>query len=243
MIYGKVKQQHLALVNTHAAADTIGYLEMQFDFTPDWTGVEKWAHFASGDTVYDIPLTDDRIRKEDHLDLVQGEWTVYLHGNRFADEKVIERITTDVARLYVSPTGMLDGEPFPEIPASETERILARLTELEENGGASAPGIDGKNGTTFTPSVDEAGNLSWTNDGGLENPAMVNIKGAKGDKGDPGEDGAPGVKGDKGEDGEPGTPGQSAFLAAQAGGYTGTEAEFYTDLAAIDGLAAWFAAY
>ena len=29
----------------------------------------------------------------------------------------------------------------------------------------------------FTPSVDREGNLSWTNDGELENPAPVNIKG------------------------------------------------------------------
>ena len=32
-------------------------------------------------------------------------------------------------------------------------------------------------GATFTPNVDEAGNLSWTNDKGRENPATVNIKG------------------------------------------------------------------
>ena len=32
-------------------------------------------------------------------------------------------------------------------------------------------------GATFTPSVDEAGNLSWTNDKDRENPATVNIKG------------------------------------------------------------------
>ena len=32
-------------------------------------------------------------------------------------------------------------------------------------------------GATFTPSVDKAGNLSWTNDKGRENPATVNIKG------------------------------------------------------------------
>ena len=41
-------------------------------------------------------------------------------------------------------------------------------------------GSDGANGTTFTPSVDASGNLSWTNDGGKENPTTVNIKGANG---------------------------------------------------------------
>lgn len=42
----------------------------------------------------------------------------------------------------------------------------------------------GKDGTTFTPSVDENGNLSWTNDDGKPNPSTINIKGAKGDNGE-----------------------------------------------------------
>lgn len=44
----------------------------------------------------------------------------------------------------------------------------------------SLKGAKGDNGTTFTPSVDSKGNLSWTNEDGLENPATVNIKGPKG---------------------------------------------------------------
>ena len=54
----------------------------------------------------------------------------------------------------------------------------------------------GANGATFTPAVDSAGNLSWSNDKGLANPNTVNIKGAKGDKGDKGDAGAKGEKGD-----------------------------------------------
>lgn len=38
--------------------------------------------------------------------------------------------------------------------------------------------LDGEDGATFTPSVDSSGNLSWTNDKELKNPAPVNIKGA-----------------------------------------------------------------
>lgn len=49
---------------------------------------------------------------------------------------------------------------------------------------SGAQGIKGDNGTTFTPSVDTNGNLSWSNDGGLPNPPTVNIKGQKGDTGD-----------------------------------------------------------
>ena len=57
------------------------------------------------------------------------------------------------------------------------------------NGTNGKDGADGEDGATFTPSVDSAGNLSWTNNKGLTNPPTVNIKGPKGDKGDTGEGG------------------------------------------------------
>jgi hypothetical protein len=41
--------------------------------------------------------------------------------------------------------------------------------------------VKGEKGAVFTPHVDELCNLSWTNDGGLENPPPVNIKGEHGD--------------------------------------------------------------
>lgn len=59
-------------------------------------------------------------------------------------------------------------------------------------------GIPGHDGTTFYPSVDEDGNLSWTNDGAKENPEPVNIKG---DTGTAGADGAAGADGKDGADG------------------------------------------
>ena len=142
MLYADIHRQRLKLVNEHVVADTIDYLEMKFNFrTDDWNGLTKWAHFANGDTVYDIPLTGDCIRKEDHLNLTAGEWRVYLHGNEFADGKVIERITTCVENLRVYPTGSLTGEPFPEMPASVTEQILARLDDIEQNGGGGVKNV------------------------------------------------------------------------------------------------------
>ena len=62
-------------------------------------------------------------------------------------------------------------------------------------------GPRGPAGAVYTPSV-TGGLLSWTNDGGLENPAPADIRGPKGDKGDPGEAGPPGADG---ADGAPGT--------------------------------------
>lgn len=70
-------------------------------------------------------------------------------------------------------------------------------------GGGGA----GKDGATFIPAVSEAGVISWTNNGGLENPAPVNIMGPKGDTGEPGPQGEPGAQGPQGPQGEQGAPG------------------------------------
>lgn len=70
-------------------------------------------------------------------------------------------------------------------------------------------------------------------------------KGEKGDTGPRGPQGEQGPQGDtgpKGDTGPAGAAGQSAYAAAQAGGYTDTQANFYADLAAMQGLASVLAA-
>ena len=57
-----------------------------------------------------------------------------------------------------------------------------------------------------------------------------------------GETGPQGEMGPKGDTGATGANGQSAYAAAQAGGYTDTQANFYADLAAMQGLASALAA-
>ena len=51
------------------------------------------------------------------------------------------------------------------------------------------PEIIVRSGATFTPHVSDDGVLSWTNDKGLANPKVVNIKGAPGKEGKPGNNG------------------------------------------------------
>lgn len=67
-----------------------------------------------------------------------------------------------------------------------------------------AQGERGKDGPYYQPSVDGSGNLSWTNNGGLENPASVNIRGPQGAQGAQGKDG------------------KGPYEFAREGGYTGT---------------------
>lgn len=75
-------------------------------------------------------------------------------------------------------------------------------------GDPGEKGDTGARGITFTPVVDSKGNISWSNDGGLENPQTVNITGPQGDtgaKGDVGPQGEKGEVGDAGPKGDKGT--------------------------------------
>ena len=85
-----------------------------------------------------------------------------------------------------------------------------------ETGSDSLIGTPGIDGVTFIPSVSQEGIISWTNDGGLVNPAPINIKGepgangidgSKGEKGDVGPQGPQGIPGQQGPKGEPGEQG------------------------------------
>ena len=158
MFAAYIKHQKLIPVFCHMAADTINYLQCEFRFqTPDWSGLDKWAHFEKDGETYDIRLTDDCIRPEDGLNLPAGQWKLYLHGDVYADGAVVRRITTEQITVTVHPTGTLNGQPFGELPPSVAEQILARLDALEENSGNTDPGEGEKE------SVPEAGeNTSGT---------------------------------------------------------------------------------
>lgn len=81
--------------------------------------------------------------------------------------------------------------------------------ETGPQGPTGADGAAGKDGVTFTPSMSDDGDLSWTNDGGKANPQTVNLKGPKGDTGARGPAGADGAKGDTGPEGPRGPQGKT----------------------------------
>lgn len=80
-----------------------------------------------------------------------------------------------------------------------------------------AIGETGADGAYYYPEVDTDGNLRWWNNGDLENPTPVNIKGPKGDKGDQGIQGPKGDPGDTGAAGPQGEPGKDAELPSWVG--------------------------
>ncbi len=80
------------------------------------------------------------------------------------------------------------GDTGPQGPTGATGAAGAK----GEPGAKGETGDRGPQGYTFTPKVDSIGNLSWTNNGGLDNPSDVNIKGPKGETGDRGPQGPAG---------------------------------------------------
>lgn len=89
----------------------------------------------------------------------------------------------DAANAALPKTGgtmtgslILHGNPSTSFEATPKKYVDDAIAEIE-----LTPGKDGENGVTFTPSVSSEGDLAWSNDGGLENPPTVNIKGPKGD--------------------------------------------------------------
>ena len=80
--------------------------------------------------------------------------------------------------------------PFGKFNGVPIAGLMGRPGADGQDGAPGAPGADGEDGAdgvTFTPAVSSAGVISWTNDGGRQNPTPVNIKGPQGANGDPGE--------------------------------------------------------
>lgn len=117
----------------------------------------------------------------------------------------------------VGPQGP-KGDPGPQgikgDPGEKGEQGIQGLkgdTGLQGPQGPVGPkgeqGDAGVRGITFTPVVDSRGNISWSNDGGLENPQTVNITGPQGDTGAKGDTGPRGEKGEAGDAGPKGDKG------------------------------------
>lgn len=93
------------------------------------------------------------------------------------------------------------GEGIAELYPDIITQLLDRMDAVEEIATAEAmqgyvddyfksnPVKNGEDGITYTPTVSSDGVISWTNNGGLENPEPVSIKGDKGEKGDAGDPG------------------------------------------------------
>ena len=85
------------------------------------------------------------------------------------------------ATATVGNTSVDEGDPSCQIVTGGTPEN--RSFEFTFNNIIGKRGLKGDTGYYFTPKVDTTGDLSWINNGGLDNPTTVNIKGPKGEGG------------------------------------------------------------
>jgi len=112
--------------------------------------------------------------KDGKVVLVSGENIVLPAGGAGGQPAPIYRASqmtdTDAIYLYL---GDEEGYDYGYLYAYLNDAWTK--TALYGKGEDGANGKDGDDGTTYLPSVDEHGILSWTNDGGKENPADANL--------------------------------------------------------------------
>lgn len=145
----------------------------------------KFTFDQEGRYVFKLLYPDNTIYVQDIVDgeLVLTKGILNQEGNYkfeislYGDDN---RLTT--ARIKEFPVRLELVETDEPVQADDRLPILDNLIE-ETNKVVEAAKNGDLDGATFTPSVSEDGDLSWTNDKGKDNPPTVNIKGPQGEPG------------------------------------------------------------
>lgn len=127
---------------TVKVSDTKNYFSAKFCFSEKWNGLTKYLHLEHNGSLYAFELDEDDEIKEG-LDLQDGLYKCWLHGELYSedingDKILTERITTNKCSFHVQKSGMLDGEPFPEMAESVGEKVLRESKEAAAESAKSA---------------------------------------------------------------------------------------------------------
>lgn len=172
--------------------------ELRLEFSPDWDGLSKTVVFSNGTITLDVVCTGETVViPAKILEKPLKRVTVGVYGVSGGGKLVIPTVRAEGPEILpgVDPSGDPAADPALPIWAQiqgligdtadlETEDascLVAAINELAVSGGS------GENGATFTPHMDQSGELSWTNDKGLENPSSVCLMGPEGPQGEAGE--------------------------------------------------------
>lgn len=109
-----------------------------------------------------------------------------------ATESELEQLLDLLNLYYAQNTSLAAKQPFVvgtvntnTLNANQQASVAVEQSTTPDGNGNYPTNFDFgiPQGTTFTPSVDDNGNISWENDGGKANPVTKNIKGAQGQTG------------------------------------------------------------
>ncbi|MFI3313801.1 MAG: hypothetical protein R3Y62_07925, partial [Eubacteriales bacterium] len=211
------------------------YMEVEIDSA--WNDLVPYVCFTYGEESCQVKIEDGTAIIPDAV-LAAGKFKLGICG-----VGTLSTFVTNTMEFLVVDGPDLDGEIGASSPPALWETYLLQVetattaateaaqqavdaanTVTEESTNLSGmvesilEATDGITGATFTPSVAENGDLSWSNDRNLDNPSTVNLKGEKGDAGAQGEKGTTGeqgIQGEKGDTGEQGIQGEKGNTGEQ----------------------------
>ena len=136
-----------------------------------------------------LPKAEDLMYGEIAINYTKDSETISIKNS--ADEVVpFSSDTTIINKAVEKVVEKVGNSVLPTYNTGDADKVL----KVKADGSALEWGEGRRrNGFTFTPSVSSDGTLSWTNDGGLNNPNSVNIKGPQGERGQKGEPGKDGI--------------------------------------------------
>ena len=118
-----VDKQHISRVDkNNVVADSRNYLFAEFSFSEEWNSLIKTAVFRHGDKNYSVVLNND---------FCIVPWEVISSGIVYVSCFAGDRITTDMAKVYISASGYADGETPAEPSPDVYEQILEKLKNLQ----------------------------------------------------------------------------------------------------------------
>ena len=144
-------------------------------------------------------------------------------------------ITTSPVGVEVYASGYAECGPQVDLPPDVAQQIYAEMAALRK--------YVTERGVTYVPDVSPEGVISWSNDGGRENPVPRNIRGERGERGlqgergergERGEQGIQGIPGERGETGAQGERGAGVPAGGKAGQVLGKRTEADDDTAWVD---------
>lgn len=195
-----------------------------FDFDAEWDEHQfKTARFIGGDGTH-----IDRIFSGNECEVPVFMDTYQITVGVFAGN-----LHTTTPAIIPAKRSILSGGSAPAMPPKDDyAQMMGEINAAADRAGKAADraeeiaeaigpggGDAGQDGVTFIPSVSKDGVISWTNNGGMDNPESVNIAGPQGEKGDTGPQGPQGDKGDKGDKGDTGSDGKDGYTPVRGADY------------------------
>ena len=152
------------------AEDSSDLLKMQFNFrSSDWAAVApKTINFIGVDGVMPVKIAESNSCYVPKEVIKAPGFGVSVFGGGMATNVATIPVVNNEYNGDDDPTGV--GVTNCEINADGD-----LIVTLSDGNKINAGRATGEDGVTFIPSIDEQQILSWTNDGGLENPEPVDL--------------------------------------------------------------------